>query len=267
MTTPTITVADHIEDLLRRGFSLKEILGRGLPADAVTTVLRANDWDLDAHGRLPVGKRVTTPVGLRKVEPGPLIVRPAAEREPVAAAPVKRSHRKRKAPPPPPIRPAVASVTKLPADDVTPAPRSDVPPVAQDRPAAPKRTKGGPAGLGARAVREHGTRKGYGQHYRLGDKPPCQECKDAWNTSTRVARAGTKGSTRTRPKGREVGGMFEPWLQAAQRHTDPDVAQAAARAIGALMALRIAVDGLHAAERRAVAHDLGITPHDQEATA
>lgn len=98
-----------------------------------------------------------------------------------------------------PIRPAKVTQpgpvpTKASPRPVKPAPE----PVKPARQPAAKAT-----GL----VRVHGSRRGYQQHYRFKEKP-CQECKDAWNTSERerhatareavAARAAAPGPVRPR---------------------------------------------------------------------
>lgn len=260
MTTPTITTTDRIGYRFHMGENRRQVIAwaeaNGMTVADVDETIRVNEWDLNDRGYLPVPQRRPTPLGLAKLPPGPLVVRPAAERgEPTPAKPPK----------PAPKAAKVPSVTKRGPTPKPRAPRSNGSPAAQGRPAAPKRGggRGGPKGVGSRGmVREHGSVKGYGQHYRCKDLPVCQACKDAWNEWKRTRRE----HSRLRPPGRDVGRTLESWLEAGQRHRNPDIARAAANATGALMALRIAIDALHAAERRAqqgpFAHD-----HPQEMTA
>lgn len=77
MTVPA-SPAVPIEELFCRGETFDRIVSTGQvdgwSRDDVLAVLKDRQWDLDGSGRIPRGKRVTSPVALRslpRVEPTP----------------------------------------------------------------------------------------------------------------------------------------------------------------------------------------------------
>jgi hypothetical protein len=173
MTTPLSP-----EDRLRRGERLSDLVAAGITRETVMAVLAEHGWDLDDHGRLPYRFRITTPPGLRNLPSGSLNVRSEAEREP--PKPRKRV---------PKTRATTGSQSESGRKTVT----REAPVLSAQPDSAPKNRRGGPRGVGSRGmVREHGSRKGYMQHYRLRDFPVDDACKNEWNQTTAARRRDRK---------------------------------------------------------------------------
>jgi hypothetical protein len=137
------------------------------------------------------------------------------------------------------------------------APRK--PRTAPVAPAGPTRKRKNPTGKPPGPVPEpidHGKPAGYRAHLRRGEMPVCDDCRDAYNAD----RADKGAKRRARGKAAAIAVELDVWFADAQRSPHATVRRAAAVALGDLMALRISMDQLARAERRAA------TPRPTETT-
>lgn len=161
----------------------------------------------------PRHDRRNTPPGLRDLPP-------PAEKRPVTKPPVAKR-----------TRPKVAR-------------RAISEPAAA--PAVPARRRPG------RKVKEieHGTPRGYRAHYRLHVLPLCEPCKNAGNEAKAVRSAVMRARRSVANHELVVSSDFDAWLGQAQYAASPAVRHAAAVAVSALMAFRIAIGDLARAEQK-----------------
>lgn len=247
-----LTVAQQIEQRFHLGEPLDRIVAAGWSCDDVHAVLRANGWDLDASGRLPRSKRITSPSGLRFL--------PA---EAMRATPVQPV-----APPPVPARAVIgpprgrvnAAQCGTPggyrkhrrqAEDAC-RPCKDAEAAAQRDSAARQHPKSRPGPKLKPIV--HGDMNGYRAHYRREELPVCDDCKQAYREHCRAKSEAKQASTvagHVAAGVQQIAVECDTWFAAAQRSPHRQVRAAAAQAIAVLLQLRVAMDALARAERDA----------------